>query len=84
MEFRHLSLFVRGFLVVALVAMNTYQLAHQHYLGAFVVGFLISLTWWYNAGSSGRSADRKDGFFYAFGAAVGTVTGLYFITLFYR
>lgn len=81
---RYLLLFARGFLVVSLVAVNTYQLAHEHFLGAFIVGFLISLTWWFNAGTSGRSVDRNDGFFYALGAATGTVTGLFLVTRFYR
>lgn len=84
MAFRRGSLFIRGFLLVMLVAINTYQLAHRHYLGAFIVGFLISLTWWFNAGASGRSDDKIDGLFYALGAATGTVSGLFLVSFYYR
>jgi hypothetical protein len=73
---RRAMLFGRGWLQVALVAANTYQIAHALYVGAFIIGFGISMVWWFNAGSSGRSTDWRDGPFYALGAASGTVSGL--------
>jgi hypothetical protein len=74
-------LFFRAYIQVGLVAINTYQLAHGYYLGAFIVGFLISLVWSYNVKSMafGSFADKVS---YALGAACGTVTGLYIATNF--
>ena len=77
------KLFGRGFLQVFLVAVNTYQLAHVRFLGAFIVGFLISFVWWHNAGSSGKSFNRLDGICYALGAATGTVVGLFLVSRYY-
>ena len=71
-----LLLFLRGWFLVMLVASNTVQIAHRHYVGATIVGFGISMIWWMNAGSSGRSTDWRDGIYYATGAATGTLTGL--------
>jgi hypothetical protein len=68
--------FLRGFLLVALVAANTRQVASGRYLGAFIVGGLISLVWWSNS-SAKREQFTGAGVLYAFGAAVGTVTGMY-------
>lgn len=70
------GLWLRGFVLVALVAANTTQIANRRYLGAFIVGACISLAWWWNS-----SKDRPDfkgaGFLYAFGAACGTVAGMW-------
>lgn len=69
-------MFLRGFALVALVALNTRQIAGGHYGGAFVVGGAISLVWWQNS-----SAKREDvpgaGITYALGAACGTVLGMW-------
>ena len=69
-------MFLRGFLLVALVAANTRQIANGRYLGAFVVGGLISAVWWSNS-SAKREQFSGAGVLYALGAAVGTVTGMY-------
>jgi len=61
---------------VSLISLNTYQIAHDHLPGAFVVGCLISWLWWANAGHAGRSTSRLDGVVYGLGAGVGSVTGL--------
>jgi hypothetical protein len=61
-----------------------YQVSHQHYLGAFFVGWLISFTWWANARKSGRSDDVPcAGAWYATGAGCGTVAGLFVMTTLY-
>jgi hypothetical protein len=67
---------LRGFVLVALVAMNTRQVASGNYCGAFVVGGLISFVWWANS-SKHREDINGAGAVYAFGAAVGTVTGMW-------
>ena len=78
-----LILFARGFSLVTLVSLNTFQLAHAHYVGAFIVGFLISAVWWQNTGMSARSTSKIDGVCYALGAATGTVCGLAVAQSFY-
>lgn len=72
----HLRLFLRGLVMVALVAANSRQINSGRYSSAFIVGGLISLVWWANS-----SKDRPDfkgaGAVYALGAATGTVLGMY-------
>jgi hypothetical protein len=68
--------FLRGFLLVALVALNTRQIASGNYAGAFLVGGAISLVWWSN--SSAKREDVKGaGLAYALGAACGTCLGMW-------
>ena len=69
-------LFGRGFTIVFLTACNAFQIAHEHYVGAGIVGFLISFVWWFNARTSARSDVAYAGLTYAFGAATGTVAGM--------
>ena len=76
-------LFLRGWFLVMLVSANTVQIAHQHYIGATLLGFAISMVWWMNAGSSGRSTDWRDGVWYAAGAALGTLSGLFLTNWWY-
>lgn len=60
---------------VALVALNTFQIANAQWIGALVVGFLISLLWTFNVrrAAFGTWADRM---IYSTGAMCGTATGL--------
>lgn len=64
--------------------MNTYQVAHGHLLGVFVVGCAISWLWWANASHAGRSTDRWDGLVYGLGAGIGSALGLIGALWFYR
>jgi len=73
---RFLRTFLRGFVLVTLVSMNTRQVAGGYYVGAFFVGGLISLVWWANS-SAKREQFTGAGALYAFGAACGTVVGMY-------
>lgn len=69
-------LFFQGCIYVGLQAANVVQLARHHYVGAFIVGFLISLVWSRNVKDiSCRSGWA--GVVYSFGAACGTVIGLF-------
>ena len=72
----YLRVFLRGWLMVALVAGNSVQVVGGHYYGAGVIGFLISLLWYYNARNAGRSDLWAGGAVYACGAAMGTITGM--------
>lgn len=69
-------LFGRGFLIVCLTAMNVRQISAGNYGHAFVVGFGISLVWWFNSRNAARSELPLAGWVYAIGAGVGTITGM--------
>jgi hypothetical protein len=68
-------LFLRAWLMVALVAVNTIQIARRQMYRAMAVGYFISLIWWFNAHSASVSGTAA-GFIYAAGAALGTFTGI--------
>jgi hypothetical protein len=72
----YLRLVARGWIMVALVSLNTIQVAHGRNAAAIAVGFLISLTWWSNS-SKQREDVRGAGLAYATGAALGTMTGMW-------
>jgi hypothetical protein len=72
----YVRVFLRGFLIVACVALNTRQIAAGNYPGAFVVGAAISGLWWSN--SSSKREDVPGAWAaYMLGAACGTVTGMW-------
>jgi hypothetical protein len=69
-------LFLRGWLIVTLTALNVSQIAHGRYAGAFVCGTAISAVWWANAGSASDDRSWRAGAAYALGAGCGTLTGM--------
>lgn len=71
-----LILFSTGFVQVFFVAVNTYFLAKENYLGVLAASFMISLIWSFNVKkvAFGSLADRLS---YAIGAAAGSVFGLF-------
>lgn len=71
-----LHIFVRGFGIVFLTALNVYQVSHGHHVGAFIGGFLISAIWWGNAHASAHSHVEGGWCWYGLGAGLGTVCGL--------
>lgn len=77
-----LKLFLAALAQVGLVSINVYQISHQHFIGAFCVGFLISLFWSFNIKSIafGNNIDRL---VYCFGAAFGTIIGMLLSTYLY-
>lgn len=74
----YLKLWLRGFVLVALVAANTRQIAAGNFAGAFVVGGLVSLVWWGNS-SKNREDVPGAAWVYACGAASGTVFGMWVV-----
>ena len=70
-------LFLRGFIIVTLTAMNTSQIAREEWLPAWVVGFGISWVWFYNARTAALTALPRGGEVYALGAACGTLFGMF-------
>jgi hypothetical protein len=77
-----LVLFTTGFVQVALVGVNTWQIAHEKWFGCAVVGFLISYVWSWNVKkiAFGGHTDRV---IYALGAAFGVLAGLGVASLLY-
>ena len=70
------DIFCRGFLIVALISLNTIQLSQGSWTAPFV-GFCIAVVWGVNA----RTASKVDGILavmaYASGSACGTAMGLW-------
>lgn len=70
-----LTLFLTGFIQVALVAANTYLIAHGRVISVLIVGTAISLVWTVNVRrvAFGGWWDRVA---YSIGAGVGSVVGM--------
>lgn len=77
-----INIFTTAFTQVALVAINTWQIANDKILGALIVGFLISLVWTFNVRKV-AFGDKLDRVIYATGAMVGTGAGLYATQILY-
>ena len=71
-----ISLFVTGFIQVYFVAINTYFISKEIYVGVFVAAFMISFVWSFNVKkvAFGTTYDRV---IYSLGATFGSVFGLY-------
>ena len=71
-----MKLFITGFLQVFFVAINTYFLTKEFYVGMMVSGFLISFIWTFNVRRVviGSMADRV---VYSLGASIGGLSGLF-------
>jgi hypothetical protein len=72
-----LRLAARGWLIVTLTALNVTQIAAGRYVAAFLVGMAISGVWWFNSRNAAHSEATGAWFAYAFGAGLGTVTGMW-------
>jgi uncharacterized membrane protein YoaK (UPF0700 family) len=71
-------IFLRGFVIVALVALNVRNVAGGDYALAFVTGCAISVCWWLNAGlASEARKNRSAALWYGLGAGCGTVVGMW-------
>jgi hypothetical protein len=70
-----MTLFLRGFVIVCLTAMNVRFISRGAYVWAFITGFGISAAWWTNAGKASDDRRMVSLLLYATGAATGTVVG---------
>jgi hypothetical protein len=70
-----IKLLSTGFMQVFFVAINTHFISTKNLHGTVVAGFIISLIWSFNVKkiAFGSTNDR---FIYAFGAALGSLSGL--------
>jgi hypothetical protein len=75
--------FIYAYLQVLLVVINTWQVANQKFLGAIIVGFLISLVWTFNVKrvAFGEWSTRL---IYSTGASLGTASGLIITSIIYN
>jgi len=74
--------FTLAWLQVSLISLNTWQIANKKFIGALVVGFLISLVWTFNVQDISKS-NLPTKLVYASGAMLGTATGLILTLIFY-
>lgn len=70
-----MNLFITGFLQVFFVAINTYFITKQFYIGVAIVSFFISFIWSFNVKkvAFGKMIDR---IIYSLGASTGGLIGL--------
>jgi hypothetical protein len=72
----YLSLFLRGFAIVALVSFQTVSLARGDSCRVLIGAFIIGCFWFSNAGIAARPL-RFAWLFYASGSSVGAYLGLW-------
>lgn len=75
-----LVLFLTGYSQVFFVAVNTYFLSKEIYIGVLISAFIISMIWSFNIKRIAFGS-TKDRLAYAIGASLGSVVGLYFSTI---
>jgi hypothetical protein len=71
-----MRLFITGFIQVYFVAVNTYFLAHEMYIGVLFASFAISFIWSLNV-KRVAFGNTKHRVIYASGATLGSLAGLY-------
>jgi hypothetical protein len=75
--------FLYSWLQVTLIATNTYQVANQKWVGAIIIGFLISFVWTINVGRVVFACNWIR-LVYSLGAMTGTGTGILITHLIYK
>jgi hypothetical protein len=78
-----IKLFITGFVQVFFVAINTYFLSKEFYIGVFICGTIISFIWSWNVKKIAFGSFR-DRIAYAFGAGCGSLVGLITSVLFFK
>ncbi len=73
----HLLIWWRAFSIVTVTALNVVQVSGHHYVTAFFTGGLLSFIWWINTRTAAHSEARWGRAAYTFGAACGTVMGMW-------
>lgn len=70
-------IFLRAFAQVGAVALNVSMIANGHYAWAFCTGGLVSWIWWANSRTANSFEGLTPRIAYTFGAAFGTVAGMW-------
>jgi hypothetical protein len=73
-----MKIFLQSFTQIGLVAINTYLISKQMFVGIFICSFLISLLWAFNVSKVAISTINQK-LIYALGAGFGAITGLLII-----
>lgn len=73
-----MKIFFQSFFQIGLVAINTFLISKQLFLGVFICSACISLLWAFNVSKIALS-DLKQKLIYALGAGTGAITGLLII-----
>lgn len=71
------SIWWRAFSIVTMTALNVTQISGGHYAAAFCTGGTLSFIWWKNTRTAAHSDVRGAQMYYAFGAACGTMLGMF-------
>lgn len=77
------TLFTTGFFQVLFVAINTYFISKEFYLGVLMCGFIISLIWSWNV-KKVAFGTKQDRMIYAAGAGCGSLMGLVVSVVFFK
>jgi len=72
----YLSLLCLGFIQVFFVAVNTYFIAKEFYLGIIIAAFAINIVWTFNV-KRVVFGNRLHRIVYSLGATIGCVCGVY-------
>lgn len=78
-----ITLFTTGFFQVLFVAINTYFISKEFYVGVLLCGFIISLIWSWNV-KRVAFGTKQDRLIYATGAGVGSLMGLLISVVFFK
>jgi hypothetical protein len=78
-----MKLFLTGFLQVFFVAVNTYFISREFYIGVFICGVIISLIWSWNIKKIAFGSTR-DRIVYSLGAGLGSLIGLVISVLLFK
>lgn len=73
----YLLVWWRAFAIVSCTAANVVNVSRGHYGLAFLTGGLLSAIWWGNSRTAAHSSLPGAVFAYSFGAACGTVAGMW-------
>ena len=76
-----MKIFFQSFLQIGLVAVNTFLISKQLFLGVFICSSAISLLWAFYVSKIALS-DLRQKIIYALGAGFGAITGLFLVNYF--
>lgn len=74
-----MKIFFQSFFQIGLVAINTFLISKQSFVGVFICSICISLLWCFNVSKIALS-DLRSKIIYALGAGFGAITGLLIIS----
>lgn len=75
--YHRFSLMAVGLIQVYFIAINTYFISKEIFVGVAIASFIISLLWAFNVRKVTSSTSYIDRIFYALGATLGSVVGLW-------